>query len=353
MPVTLSDIAKKVGVTKQTVSLVLNKQPSQVSISEKTREKVMKAARDLNYQPNYLARNLKEQKSYYIGVTYPEGLLYSENPYLSRLQYGLALAMVDSDYGLVFQNKPMDVDHAVKLTHSKRFDGVIFVLYGHALKNFKEQAIPVLNKNRVPFVLVHSTSQFQLPCHNVGFDNFKAGYLAAEHLIKLGHKDIGYMGVGSGDPNTLTVAEMKDGFCQAITDNGLDPDPDRVMYLSGHLQGYDKLLPFFKEHKPRSAYVGFDDYLVSHITRSLQENGYTVPGDVALVSGHSEITRLQSNWLARPRTITSVKETVIDKGTAAARMLLNVLAEPEKHTEPERIIFEPELVVRQSCGAGQ
>ena len=91
MPVTIMDIARKVGVTKQTVSLVLNKKDSPIQISARTRDRVMQAVKELNYQPNYLARNLKSQRSYFIGVLCPEGLYTSEDFYINRLHFLLIL----------------------------------------------------------------------------------------------------------------------------------------------------------------------------------------------------------------------------------------------------------------------
>jgi DNA-binding LacI/PurR family transcriptional regulator len=345
--VTLKDIAEKVGVTQQTVSLVLNSNKSRVPISEKTRGKVLKAARELDYLPNFQAQTLRNKKSYFLGVLFPQGIQISENFYLNRLQYGIGLAVEDSNYEMVILSNVEDKDKTINLVRMNRLDGLVFIVYGAQIHPFVNEYAPVLKEARVPFVVVHTTSRIPMPFNNVGYDCFKAGYQVTEHLVNLGHKDIGliYLNYETAWP----IREGREGFLKALTDHNLEPDSNMQFGGTEIAIGY-KAVKNIPKGKMPTAFVCCDDYRAMNTIKGLKELRIRVPQDCVVVSASHTITRRHADQYALERDLTTVKQPIIEKGKVAARMLMDILEKNGNGGEPQRIILGPELVIRGSSG---
>jgi len=345
--VTLKDIANKVGVTQQTVSLVLNSNKSRVPISQKTRDKVLKAAKELDYLPNFQAQTLRNKRSYFLGVLFPHGIQISENFYMNRMQYGIGLAVEGSNYEMVIMSNVEDREKTINLVRRNRLDGLIFIVYGEQIHPFINEYASVLKDAKVPFVVVHTTSHIPMPFNNVGYDCFKAGYQVTEHLIGLGHKDIGFIYLDY--ETALPIRETREGFIKALADNGLEADPARQFGGEEIAVGY-KAVKKITQGKMPTAFVCCDDYRAINTIKGLKELGIRVPGDCAVVSCSHTITRRHAEQYALDRDLTTVKQPIIEKGKVAARMLMDIMDKNGNGGEPHRIILEPELVVRGSSG---
>ena len=101
------------------------------------------------------------------------------------------------------------------------------------------------------------------------------------------------------------------------------------------------------------AFVCASDYHAFNLIKKLEEKDVEVPGQVAVVSARAELTRFLAVQLGLGRTVTTVKQEVVEKGQAAAQLLLDILGDSEEVHQPQRVIIEPRMVVRQSCGSGQ
>jgi len=344
--VTLKDIANKAGISQQSVSKILNNRNFRAGKS--TKEQVLRIAQELNYQPNFQAQTLKYQKSLLIGVSYPRGALYSENSTSSRLHYGINLEAEKTDYEIVYITHPLQVEDAIKLHQSKRMDGFIYKLYGKYLLDFIKNDLGVLQKNHVPFVVEHSCNELTMTFNNVGFSAFKAGYLMAEHLINIGYQDICYL--NQKIPKNYPEWEMADGVKAAMTGNNLNL-PENKILLAGRYDGVQHTIDSLKSANVLpEAIICINDYYAMNAYTKLRELGLNIPADIAIASCLSEFTRLESLKLAIPRTITTIKQAFITKGEISFRLLLDILANPDKLRNPERRTIEPQLVIRESCG---
>ena len=144
--ITMLDIAKKAGVSKATVSMVLNKRDQ--SISEETKEKILKLAKELNYIPNSLARGLSTKKTGTIGIILPD----ITNPFFASIARAIEDGANSLGYNVIFCNTDNEIEKEVeyiKLLISKIVDGVIFIAGGES-----SSSIEMLKSNNIPFVLV-------------------------------------------------------------------------------------------------------------------------------------------------------------------------------------------------------
>jgi LacI family transcriptional regulator len=350
-PITMKEIAIRAGVSRPTVSRVLNNKASLVT--EETREKVLRIARELHYQPNFQAVNLKTKKSYLIGVNFPQGLHYSESSYLTRLQYGLSLAVDKTDYELVFHSSVLGREEAFSMFRSNRIDGYIYVVNGRPAW-FMEEMAPYFKEHTIPFVLIHDSSRAAMDFPNVGFNSYRAAYLATEHLITLKHTRIGFVGPVPENQTTETF----DGYHQALADHGLAADRQNIYPCNLRFRPVGYGIPEYVFTRPLagteglpSAFVCASDYYAYNLVKNIRELGLSVPGDTAVVSARGELTRFLSTQLALSRNLTTMKQEVVEKGQRAAAMLLDRLENPERTGAPQRVIIEPKLVVRESCGS--
>ena len=349
--VTMKEIARLARVSRPTVSRVLNNKASLVS--PETRERVLQIAQELNYHRNFQAVNLKTRKSFLVGVNFPRGLHYSESSYLTRLQYGFSLAVDETEYELVAHSSVLDREKALSLVRSNRIDGYIYVCKDSGEWFVREMASYFLEE-KLPFVLVHDSSRMPMYFPNVGYNSFQAAGMAVGHLAALGHSRIGFAGpVTPGENN-----ELLDGYRRGMLDAGLEA-ADNLVYPvreEYHGTGYGYLEFFFSrpmdapERMP-TAFVCSSDYYAFNLIKKLKEHSIDVPGRVAVVSARAELTRYLSTRLGLERTLTTMKQEVVSKGYEAARMLLDILDAPEGSGGSQRVIIEPKLVVRKSCGS--
>ena len=262
--------------------------------------------------------------------------------------------MDPTEYELVFHSSVISAEKAFSLVKSKRIDGFLYVAAGSG-ERFIEEMAPYFKENSLSFVLVHDSSCTPMDFSNVGFDSFEAARLVTDHLVGLGHRRIGF--VGPVEPDV--VNEVLDGYKQALANADLAFSKDDVYPLKMvyHPGGYGH--PEFAFARPLeigrmpTAFVCQSDYHALNLIKELGEQDIEVPGQVAVVSARAELTRFLSVQLGLERTVTTVKQEVVEKGQAAAQMLLDLLDDPEGGHQPQRVIIQPGLVVRQSCGSRQ
>ncbi len=333
---TLEQIGELAGVSRSTVSRVINDHPN---VSPEVRERVRRMIAETGYHPDPAARSLAGQQSGLIGLVIPLAVhSLFENPYFLRLIQGISQACNTHDYTLslfLFHSREEEAKLYPKISRSKLFDGVIVTASrsGHPL-------IPKLLSDEVPFVLQgwHDDPRVSF----VDVDNVAGAHTAVAHLVRLGYSRIATI---TGSLDSPAAVARKQGYLNALRDRGVPIDESLIVIGDfTEISGYEamrRLLP----QKPDAVFVA-SDMMALGALRALREAGITVPDDVALV-GYDDLPQAAT---ADP-PLTTIRQPIQRFGILAVEILVDILnngLEP-----PRRIVMPTELVIRASCGAGQ
>ena len=334
MPTTLADIARELGVSKMTVSRAINNHPE---ISPETRARILETAQRMNYRPNQHARALTTNRSYLFGIVVPD-LMHS---YFAEICRGVEAVGRPAGYQNLICSTDEDAANEVGEVEAllPRTDGLIVAsslppeetkFYRRAIK---EGARIVLIDRRLEGV----RSPVVTP------DDVKVGMLGTEHLIKLGHRRIGHL------RGTLasTAAGRFEGYKQALIKNRI-PFRDSLVRECGFTErdGYEAMSAWIKEGTVPPAIFAANDPAAIGALNAASEAGVRVPDDVALVgSGNIHY----GDMLRVP--LTTVAWSTMEMGQAAAQLLIEMIEEKDKKTRNQQMVVEPQLIVRESCGA--
>ncbi len=214
MNFTISDIAEKSNVSKSTVSRVLN---NSGYVSEKTREKVNKAVKELNYVPSTMAQSLSKQTSNTIGVLIPE----LHNFFFTELLQGISEVIDNNEMTLLFSdtaNNPIKQEKALLMFKGQRVKGLILTPANeYSSKEQNLELIKNLESLHLPIVIVDREIK-DSPWDTVMFENYNAGYLATKALINAGNKTIGII---TGDMNLKIARDRFDGYISAMKEHNI------------------------------------------------------------------------------------------------------------------------------------
>ena len=338
----IKQIAAEAGLSKATVSMILNKKESPLTFSKDTKKRVWEIAKRLDYHPNYQARSLSTGKTECIGVA--GGALWAmDNISLSQTYSGIGRAVHDRNYNMMFFPIGQGDAEAVmiKAVRSRMVDGLAIIVFSSMHEDFLNQTLPSLKEAKIPVVAIHSTN-YNYPCHNVGFDSVKAGYLAAQHLLDQGIRTIGFTGIrGKG---RLFNDLMYNGYRKAMEEAGYpetDLRLDSPYYQDNALQGYEYGKKLVAGNVPEGLVVHADTFAYG-IMDALKEKGISVPEDTAMVS----IDNVLKEDI-RSSDLTTVDRKFEERGRLAGEMLFRAI-DNGKNSTFETQICEPELIVRKS-----
>jgi LacI family transcriptional regulator len=331
MSVKLEDIARETGFSISTVSRVLSN--STYRVSEDVREKVLRVADQMGYEPNIAARSLRTDRTDTIGIIVDDLLSPFTPPIVRGIQdylnqNGLLSLIVNSDWD------PDQEQTAIRTLLSRPVDGIIFVEYSHLTKS------DVLEQSKKPHVFVHRL--FGSPIKNsVAPDDYYGAGLATEHLIKLGHRRIGYI---NGPENWHTCRARLAGYRDMLDRHQIPFDADLVQPGDWESEsGYAGAKNLIKLAERPTAIFAANDLMALGAIYAAQDAGLNVPKDMAVV-GYDNRNFTKS---LRPR-ITTVSMPVIEMGGVAAELLLKQIAEGRK--EQDEIKVRGQLIIRETCG---
>ena len=338
--VTLKDLAKHLHLSPATVSLVLNRSPAADSIPPETQERVFAAARDLAYRPNYLARSLRSQRSFSVGVLVPE----ISDPYATEVMSGIERHLLQTGYHYLVASHRRStaalLQDYLELLEHRAVEGLILVAT-------EIEAAPPL-----PAVVVSGHLALD-GVTNVVIDHDRAALLTLTHLMGLGHERIAFF---KGQPGSADAEDRWRAILETAAALGLEVRPELTLQLSGEASGevfspedaYHEGYTFGRRLLARgsdfTALFAFDDVSAIGATRAFLDAGLRAPEDVSVV-GFDDI---QSAAYQNPR-LTTVRQPLRQMGEIAARMLLRRLA-GEEDAKGGFVIVQPELIVRDSTG---
>ena len=334
---TLKDIARKAGVSRSTVSRVINNHPN---VSKSARQRVTDIIRETGYHPNVAARSLAMRRTRMLGLVLPRSMSsFFTDPYFPHLTQGIAKACNEEDYtlGLFLVGTPEDEEKIFsRVLRKGLLDGILL-----QSGELGDQLIDDLCKSEIPLVIAgrpFNTDGVSF----IDIDNVQAAHQAVTHLIKLGHKRIGTI---AGAPNNTVSIDRLVGYRNAVQDAGLELDESLIVKGDySEVCGYDsmqKLLPA----KPDAVFAASDAMAIGAI-RAVQEAGLAVPKDVAFVGFDDLPLATMPNI-----QLTTVRQPVFEFGFTATKMLIERIEKGD--TEPKQIILETELIIRDSCGSSQ
>lgn len=331
-PVTLRTLADYLGLSPATISLVINRSPAAKSIPHRTHERILAAARRLNYRPNSLARSLQRQRSFTVGVLVPE---ISEG-YSAMVMSGIEDYLLQEGY-LYFvashRHRADLIDEYPRLLLDRTVEGLIAV------------DTPCRQPLNVPVVAVSGHGHTR-GVTNIELNHARAARLALEHLGSLGHRRIAVIKGQEFSSDTDTRWRAIRDAAKAL---GLAVHPRLVAQLEGDLAspelGYRVTVELLARRQPFTALFAFNDITAIGAIRALREAGRAVPDGVSVV-GFDDV---QSAAYQQP-SLTTVRQPLREMGELAARTLLARIARPGSHPAAKSIIVEPELIVRGSTG---
>ncbi len=331
---TIIEIAKQAGVSRSTVSRVINNDPN---VNDSTRQRVRHVMQELNYQPNAAARGLAAGRTRILGLVIPMGVaaLFSD-PYFPLLIQGISAACNQYEYSTLLWLAEPEYERRMvqQIVSGGMIDGVIVA---SALLN--DPVIEAVRERRVPFVLVG-----RHPIYNdinyVDVDNRESARDAVLHLVRLGYQRIGTI---AGPANMIAGKDRLAGYREALRMRGIIPDPELIVEgdfsEGGGYAAMQRLLPA----SPDAVFVASDAMAIGAL-RAIREAGKRVPNDIALVGFDDMPFAGRSD-----PPLTTVRQPISRAGFAAAELLIESLGDGA--TAPRRVILPTEFVIRDSCGA--
>ncbi len=325
---TISDVAKHMGVSRATVSRALSNAPG---VGAALRQKIVDYADEIGYRPNSLAKSLSTGRMNTIGLIYGD----VRNPFYADLTYYMQKAFDREGYAVMVFNSEYSVEKElefIRMAEEFCLAGLVLFTAQTSMEkaNFRDVGIPIVFVNR-------SLAMEQYDC--VLMDNFKAGYIAAMHLIKLGHKRIGMV-----KGNALSSASMLryDGVEQALKNCGLSLREEDVW--SGDLKmptGYGLAKRFFERTSRPDGLVISNDMMALGFIDYCNEIGVKIPDEISIVSFDNIIFSGIHGI-----DLTTISQDVQTMGEKAAELMLGRIADPQGPCR--KVILEPTLIVRKS-----
>lgn len=331
---TLQDVAQRAGVSTATVSKVLSNTPY---FTDETREKVMKAVRELGYIPNLAARALSSGRTHIITVVFP--YIYDtifKDPLVMNIIEGIEAVCSDAGYNLLLSaprltaEEPDENYH--KLVRSGYIDGLI------AIDNVPSVSVAATaRQHQIPTVVIgHHKAEFF-----VRSDERSGGEQIMRHVLELGHRRIGVITVPQ-DMN-LAINERVAGLRSVMEQHNLDFNALPLTYGNfSATSGAAAAAELIANHPDLTTLLCINDRMALGAIQKLRELGKRIPEDVSVI-GYDNIAIAR---LASP-TLTTVDQKPVQLGTHAARMMMDML----NGISPESAVLPVELIIRESTAA--
>lgn len=327
---TIKDIAKLAQVSTSTVSHVLNQSRF---VSEAIEKRVKKAAQDLNYAPSALARSLKTNRTKTLGML----VTTSTNPFFSEVLKGVEQRCYEKGYNLILCNTEGDsvrMKASIDTLLQKRVDGLLLMC-----STLGEQSIETFNRYPELPIVVMDWGPMTYASDKIQDNSYQGGYLAAQHLIEQGHRQIGCI---TGPLNRQQASSRIDGFKQALEDSNISLQPHWIVEGNFECDGGYNAYQVFKTQKTQpSAIFICNDMMAMGFINAASLDGVRIPDDLSII-GYDDISLAQ--FITPP--LTTINQPKDKLGQTAVDTLLARLNDPQN---PQQVIaLEPTLIKRAS-----
>ena len=326
--ITLKAVADHVGLTPGTVSSVLNGAPSARSIPQSTKNRIMAAAQELNYRPNFFAQSLRKKRTYTIGVIVEE----IGDAYGSLVISGVEQYLRSKNFFFltgVHRHDPDLLDRYAQILLERGVEGFIAI-------DMQLREAP-----SIPTVAVAGHKAFP-GVTNIILDHRSAVRAALGHLVDLGHTKIAFM---KGARFSSDSEDRWNAIVEVARELKIDLNPDLTVQIDINdptpQLGYPFAKQLLERNVPFTALFAYNDLSALGAIRAFQEAGLRVPNDISVV-GFDDIQGAAYNT----PSLTTVRQPLIRMGMIAAQTLLERIE--NKKEEPREIAIEPEFVIRES-----
>ena len=331
MAVRMKDIAHDLGVSLMTVSKALR---NHSDISQQTRERVLKRMRELNYQPDWIARSMVTRRTYLVGLVLPD-LMHS---FFAEVAKGVARKLQPLGYQVVISNSEEDGDveqRHVEVLVNRKVDGLIIA---SAQRSGQMELFKTLERSQIPYVLIDRMVT-GVDANYVGVKDDDLGAMATEHLIAQGCRRIAHI----RGPALATGTGRLRGYRRALARHGMAVPPDYIASGQvGDSTGYQAMQGLLNANPRPDGVFCYNDPVAAGAVKAILEAGLKVPEDIALV-GAGNVH--YSDLLRVPLSTVDQSSSMI--GERAAELLSECMEATTPPT-PKRIFIPPRLIVRES-----
>ena len=331
--ITIKDISQITGFSPMTISRVIN---NEKYVKQETRDKVTQVIEKYGYEPNYFARSLKTKLSKTVGLIIGE----IENPYYSRLAKGVIDTAEKFDYSVMVCNSKYSPERGEKYLHmlvKRGVDGLII-----ATIDFSKDLIHDVKKKHIPFVLVTRKMDEPKDTNYIVADDYYGGRLAAEHLVKLGHKKIFFLRTAE----VLGAIERVRAFKDVMHENNIFFDETYFSQIVTNAdESYMQTEYFLKKRNGFTAIIAANDFIAMGAMEAIFDAKLSIPEDISLIGyDNLKITSI----LKVP--LTTIDQPKLSFGKLSAERLIEMISDPKKAEVPQKLVIKPKLVQRASCG---
>lgn len=329
------DVAKKAGVSIATISRALN---NSKFIKDQTKDKVLKVIKELDYRPNYFAKNLVKKTSKTIGLLIPDII----NPVFPEMAKGISDKAFLKKYTVFLCNTNSSVEKEVELLKNlleKHVAGIIFI--STEMCNRKgdfEHYIYLKNKN-IPTILINGALE-DIDIPFVRINEVRAGYIATVHMLKKGLRKIAFLG---GSSNSIPTCEKLKGYKKAFKEFGILIDKKYIILDHHEVENCFKNTIKLLEMSDRpEGIITASDILAIEVIKASNVKGFSVPKDLKVI-GFDDIS-FSSSYSP---SITTISQPKYEMGAIALDMLINIIE--KKDLLERKILIKPTLIIRDSC----
>jgi len=327
----MKDIADDLGVSLMTVSKALR---NHSDISEKTRDRVLKRMRELNYQPDWIARSMVTRRTYLVGLVLPD-LMHS---FFAEVAKGVARKLQPLGYHVVISDTGEDGEverRQVDVLVNRKVDGLIIA---SAQRKGQMELFQMLDANKTPYVLIDRMIS-GTDANYVGVKDDDLGTLATEHLIAQGCQRVAHI----RGPAVATGTGRLRGYRRALARHGITPAPEYITSGQyGDNTGYDAMCQLLKTNPLPDGVFCYNDPVAAGAIKAILEANLRVPQDIAVIGAgnvhYSDLLRVP---------LSTVDQSSTTLGEMAADLMVSCM-DARKPATARHIFIPPRLVIRES-----
>ncbi len=326
---TLQALASHLALSTTTVSVVISNAPAAQSIPAATRERILQAAAELNYRPNYHARSLRGSRTMTVGILATE----SSEGYFTLVMNGVEQPLAAANYfyfSALHYGRQELVDDYTRLLGERSVDGLLLI----------STPLPTIIDRPIVSISGHETCE---GVTSIKLDHRKAAVLALQYLKELGHRKIAFV---RGWSFNVDTDERWQSIVSIAAEFGIPIDPNLCATLELHswspMTGYEPVQRLLQRTRDFTAIFCFNDIAAIGAIRAMYDAGIHVPRDVSVI-GFDDITGAQFTV----PSLTTVRQPLVEMGSLAANTLLSRIENPTREY-PTEILVEPSLTIRES-----
>ncbi len=333
--ITIKDVAKRAGVAHSTVSLVMNERKH---VSAKLRERILKIAAEMGYQPNMLARSLISKKSATVAVVFPENPHFFTITYFLMLIEGIQSACKKYNRALMFFSLDQTKGESYYQISRKWLIDLMVIINIDYTRDISRD-IQDLKDNNIYFSVITKYPGKE-KVNSVSVDNFEGVRLALEYLVSQRHRRVGYI---SGNPNSSDGPERLRAFKTLSKQLNLDQDKELIVYGDFTFESGEKEIVKLLDLKRRpTAIFAASDYMAIGAMRTIKARGLSIPKDIALIGFDNTL----ETAYVEPG-LTTIRQPLQEMGEKAVDLAVKAMRDPD--APPQTLVLKPELIKRQSC----